>query len=322
MAAISDLTFDSAGNLWVVHNYYFVSVYSAPFATGEARAFWFDFIDGIASLGKFPFQFNARYQYIRFTSDWSLWFSNGCCTTSSGSLLARITPPVVSPLGVVSAASLSWGPVAPGEFVTIFGVQLGFPGSGLIASAPGGQIGTGLGETQVFVNGQAVPIYFANYNQVNLLLPYTLDITAPTQFQVSVAGLGGPPVSLPALSVNPGIFLLPGNTPAIINDQYLVGPLKRGGFGVAFATGLGPVNGSIQAGAVAPLTPLFSTLNPVEVDINNQPCTTFFAGLAPGAVGEYQINFGIPADLPAATSYQLLIKQLNVTSKPVSITVN
>ena len=46
-----------------------------------------------------------------------------------------------------------------------------------------------------------------------------------------------------------------------------------------------------------------------------------FAGLAPGFVGLYQVNFEIPVDLPVAGVYLLIIQQEGIESPVVRVLV-
>jgi|APDOM4702015191_1054821.scaffolds.fasta_scaffold21663_1 uncharacterized protein (TIGR03437 family) len=315
IADITDMTIDSQGDLWVAHNGFFVSVYQPPYVTGQIRTSYFDYLTGPPTQAEFPFKFNARYQHIRFSHDWELWFSFPGLKTWA----ARLVPPVLSPLGVLNAASFTRGPLSPGQYTTAFGTQLGFTG-GLISPLANGRLGTGLGKTEVFVNDKAVPIYYADFNQVNFLAPFDLDTSHPAKVQVAANGVRSPPVFLPTSTVNPQVFLLSPGKAAIVNHDYVVGPLRRGEFGVAFATGLGLVTGSITAGEIVPPV-LFPSVAPVTVTINGIPCKTLFAGLAPESIGQYQINFEIPVDLPLAATYQLSLVQGFSTSQPVMVSI-
>ena len=62
-------------------------------------------------------------------------------------------------------------------------------------------------------------------------------------------------------------------------------------------TGLGAVEGGIQAGDPAPSSPLINVTAPVLVNIGVSVLNPRFAGLAPGFAGLYQVNVDVP-DLP------------------------
>jgi uncharacterized protein (TIGR03437 family) len=71
---------------------------------------------------------------------------------------------------------------------------------------------------------------------------------------------------------------------------------RPGDIVIAYATGLGPVTGSIRTGEPAPLDRIIAAqiqlscrFIPYQTDAE-----TLFAGLAPGLTGVYQINFRLP----------------------------
>ena len=49
---------------------------------------------------------------------------------------------------------------------------------------------------------------------------------------------------------------------------------------------------------------------------------TFFAGIAPGFAGLYQVNFEIPKDLPQSAVYRSQLEQGGSTSNSVTVRVN
>src|SRR5205085_6523263 len=60
---------------------------------------------------------------------------------------------------------------------------------------------------------------------------------------------------------------------------------------VMYATGLGAVNPTVAAGAPTPSAPLSRVTSTAAVCIGQHPYIMAFAGLAPGFVGLYQLNF-------------------------------
>ena len=71
-----------------------------------------------------------------------------------------------------------------------------------------------------------------------------------------------------------------------------------------YGTGLGATNPLVPAGAITPVAPLTSLTNDFAVYIGafTQQADILFAGLAPGEVGVYQVNFQVPQTTPAGTA--------------------
>jgi uncharacterized protein (TIGR03437 family) len=66
-----------------------------------------------------------------------------------------------------------------------------------------------------------------------------------------------------------------------------------------YCTGLGAVKNPPAAGAVSPSSPPSSTVATATLTVGGVPATVSFAGLAPGYVGLYQVNFQIPNNAPS-----------------------
>ncbi len=96
----------------------------------------------------------------------------------------------------VNAASVAAGkPVAPGSLVSLFGK---FTGSAT-GQAQGYPLPRKLGETELFVDGKAVPLLYASSGQINFQLPAA---TAAGQ-SVAEVRVAGQPVSRATATVIP-----------------------------------------------------------------------------------------------------------------------
>jgi uncharacterized protein (TIGR03437 family) len=78
-----------------------------------------------------------------------------------------------------------------------------------------------------------------------------------------------------------------------------------------YATGLGAVTPTVAAGAAAPLAPLSNVTVAPQVCIGGHRyiMTGGFAGLAPGFVGLYQLNFTVPGDRVQGLTLPVVITQ-------------
>ena len=83
-------------------------------------------------------------------------------------------------------------------------------------------------------------------------------------------------------------------------------PALPGEILVVYGAGLGATNPTVPAGALTPLSPYSVLVNDLAVFIGNYPfdqqAKVFFAGLSPGSIGLYQVNFQLPAGTPPETA--------------------
>jgi uncharacterized protein (TIGR03437 family) len=233
--------------------------------------------------------------------------------------------PKVQSGGVVNAASNAAStPVAPGSYISIYGSSLA---SGLtVATAP---FPTTLGGTQVFLGGQAIPLYFTSDGQINALVPYGMPTNATSQILVSSAGAYSTPQAVTLADGGPGVFLNAQGAGIVVGvkpdgTQYLVGastPTTGGDALVIYCAGLGDVNQQVNAGAVSPGSPLAVASNNVTVTIEGIPATVLYAGLAPGFAGLYQVNVVVPSGLTTSAAAPLVITAAGQASPPAPIAV-
>ena len=244
----------------------------------------------------------------------------------SGNVARAGNPPVINDAGALSAASLSlYQPLAPGMLVSVFGTRLADDAR----AAQTLPLATSLGATSVSLGGRLLPLFYVSDGQVNALAP----LDAPRNTELSLIVRRGAALSAPAVvTLAPaaaGAFTLDqqGVGQAAVVDQQgrLVNPANgaaRGALVSLFATGLGPVDREVAAGAPAPDTePLARTTEPVEVTVGEARALVLYSGLAPGFVGLYQVNFLIPADAPVGDTVALVVRAGESTSSRTAITV-
>jgi uncharacterized protein (TIGR03437 family) len=229
----------------------------------------------------------------------------------------------IDPLSIFNAASYApiTNPVAPGEFVSIFG-------SGLASTTASAQslplpARAGLGGVQVMVNGRYAPLSYVSPTQINLLVP---NATGPVSgesyatFQVINNNEASNKVTVHTNYTAPGAFSLtsnggtypPGIGPAAVlhADYSLVtpsNPAKAGETLQLYLTGLGSVTPSVADGAAASTTTLSVVDGQVAVYVGGVTSKVAFAGLAPGFAGLYQINFVVPSGITTGTSNYLIV---------------
>lgn len=226
--------------------------------------------------------------------------------------------PVVFPDSVLNNATFD-----PGDFVALGGI-IAVKGEQLHYGDPIGNtsltLPNKLGETQVFVNNQPVPLYYVSYNQVNFLMPYE---TAPGEVTVRVERNGQPSASTtvrvagrkPRIlqlldSGNEAYYAIAQN--ASRNNSFPIParfgipnsePARPGDVLVIYALGLGATNPPVASGAAAPSSPLaeatgnWRVIFGTGVFVSGIEVRPSYVGLAPGFVGLYQINVQLPPSI-------------------------
>jgi uncharacterized protein (TIGR03437 family) len=230
-------------------------------------------------------------------------------------LVVTPPPPVITPSGVVNAASLLSGPISTGEMLNISGSGFAAPGPAIVAPA-GAALPTTLGLTQVFFDEFPAPQSSLQSNQVGVVVPYEIQGRPTVLLKVVYAGAASSTLNLIVAPTAPGIFTAnqsgAGQITAANTDQTPNGsgnPAARGTIITFYATGGGQTNppgiDGALAGKNAPVP-----VAPVTVTIGGVPAQVTYAGGAPGyPAGLMQINVMIPTSIPpnVATAVSLTI---------------
>jgi uncharacterized protein (TIGR03437 family) len=205
------------------------------------------------------------------------------------------TPPapvVLTPLSAVSAASLSPGPVAPGEIIVLFGAGLG-PVSGVAGALDStGKLANVLSGAEVRFDGVPAPVFYAQYGQINVQVPYTVAGNGVTHVQALYQGSPSGSLDLVVVSAAPAVFPVVVNQDGFPNSQ--TDPTALGSILTFYATGEGLTNGPNVSGQAA-AAPYPSPLLPVTLTVAGFAAQILYAGSAPGAVGLLQVNARVPA---------------------------
>jgi uncharacterized protein (TIGR03437 family) len=212
----------------------------------------------------------------------------GSVTANAAPLLARnSTQHIYNPL--------AGGALAPGTLVQISGTALAAKST--TATTPA--LPTSLGGTQVIIGGVPAPISSASPGLLNVEIPSSL---APgMQYQVIVLANGAitTPDSIQLTGTAPGVATAPGG---LVAAWHLDGsavtealPAQPGETLILLGAGLGLTDTPVIDGAPSPAAPLANVLSAPSITIDGQTAAVSFAGLQPGVVGIYQINFTVPA---------------------------
>ena len=196
--------------------------------------------------------------------------------------------------GVLNAASLLTGPVAPGEIVTFLGTfGISGPSPQIVATA----------------NRAPAVVLYALGNQVNAILPLDMDPANPAELELRDTNRQLAQITMPVTVASPALFTQSGTglgPGAILNQDYSLNtpanPAVAGSIVMMYGTGFGPLKPS--DGQLPPLTAL-----PVTATIAGAPADVTYAGAAPGLPdGVVQVNVRIPDGIPSGDSQAISLR--------------
>jgi uncharacterized protein (TIGR03437 family) len=247
--------------------------------------------------------------------------SNAPQTVNVTYTVTAIPTPV--PTRVQNAGDGTFGPVAPGEIISIFGTNLG-PTTGVTTTvSPAGFFATTLSETQVLFDNIPAAMWFTSATQINAIVPYEIAGRATTTMQVVYRGTPSASLNLQVAAAAPGFFLVPGSTQAAAANQNgtingLQGVAPKNTSIVLYATGEGPTTPAGVTGRVIPLdiNQVKHPVAPVTVTIGGVPAEVQYVGSAPGFVsGALQVNVLIPANAPSGGAVPIVIRVGNISNQ-------
>ena len=248
-------------------------------------------------------------------------------THSVSGIIARTgNPPVIATGGAVSGATFGLGqPLAPGILTSVFGQRL----AEATAQSEALPLSTTLGSTSASLGGKLLPLFFASDGQVNTQAPFDLPTNTELSLIVRRGGALSTPETVTIASAAPGMFTRnqrgTGQAAVVDVQGRVIEPgnaVGSGGVAILFATGLGAVDQTVLPGFPAPgAEPLARTIAPVAVSVGGLPAQVLYAGLAPGFVGLYQINFLIPSGVAPGDAVPLVISTAGATSTPGTLAI-
>ena len=256
----------------------------------------------------------------------NVWFAD-----TNNHRIRQLTPsgPLVpSSKSVVNAASFLPGGLVPGGMATLFGSNLtSATGINLAGSIP---LATQLLNSSVkFDNQTSAPIFAVdNVNgqqQINFQVPWELAGQNSAILQVVNNGALSPPIKVPVVAAQPGIFAyyVGQNAFAVVlhaNFQLADSghPVTGGETVLIYCTNLGAVSPAIPDGAAGTGKEL--TVAQPAATIGGAAAPVSFSGLAPGFVGLYQVNVLVPTGLSSGNQ-PLALTIGGATSQPVLLPV-
>lgn len=235
------------------------------------------------------------------------------------------TLPTVFAGGVVNAAGSTGAYVAPGSIATAYGYFSGVS----LALAPGTPLPTSLGGVSMQIGGISAPLFAVSSGQVNFQVPWELAGQSQASLTVTVNGKTSAAQTVSIVPAAPGIFSMNSQGTgqgAILDTSYRLvdasNPAIAGSTVIQiFCTGLGAVSNPPPTGSLTPASPLSQTIATPFVSIDGIQAQVLFSGLAPGAVGEYQVDALVPSTLSNRPAAGVDIAISNGDSNLVTIAV-
>ena len=220
----------------------------------------------------------------------------------------------------ISAAVNAWSnatPAAPGELMTVYGSNFAnFPAQATRLPLP--LVLSGVTAT---VNGVSAPLEFVSPNQINLQVPYE---TGAGQAVLAISN-NGQIASFP--------FQVAPSAPGVLStvfDNLTGAPIHTIQAGssevlLAFVTGEGDVTPTLGTGAtpsstITDPTKLPHSRLPLTMTIGGVSVSPLFAGIPSGIAGATQIDFQVPASVPAGDQ-KLIVTVGGVPAPPIILNI-
>lgn len=187
--------------------------------------------------------------------------------------------------------------LAPGTLISLTGSSL----AGVSANAPSGAPLPGiLNGTKVLIGGLPAPVAAVSAKSLTVATPVDLETGKQYQVIVSANGALTIPDNIHIVDVAPGVQASASGFAAVRHANgttvTATAPAAPGEVITMLAAGLGATDPALPSGAVTPANFAGKLLLPVQVTVDGKPSTVKLAGLQPGAVAVYQIDFTVPLD--------------------------
>jgi uncharacterized protein (TIGR03437 family) len=168
-------------------------------------------------------------------------------------------------------------------------------------------------------------LFYVSPGQINAQVPFELTPGNQYQIQVNNAGALSTPEMIQVAAQTPAIAALASGQ--VIAQRYpdysLVmddAPARPGDHLTIYLTGLGATDQRVASGAPSPASALIHPLAAPTLTLNGNTVPVDFAGLAPGSVGLYQINFEVPEGTPGG-NLALVVSQAGSISNAATLPV-
>jgi uncharacterized protein (TIGR03437 family) len=228
--------------------------------------------------------------------------TNFSATASTDGTVAASLTPRIAPSGTLNNLNSQVGaPLAAGTVASIYGENLA---GGTTAGAPGVSplLTTYQGITAT-VGGIAAPLFYVSDGQLNVEIPY--ELTSGITYPVIVSTNNGVsvPDSVTIADASPGIVafgdgtLVAQHLDAAATLVSTSAPAAPNETLQTYLVGMGQTTPVATTDEVGPGAEPLPRVANVTVTVNNENAAVLYAGLTPGAIALYQVDFTVPADI-------------------------
>ena len=251
-----------------------------------------------------------------------------------GQVTPNLTPPpTLAPAGTLNNLNPVVGaPLSPGTIAQVYGSGLASKSvnTGMLP------LPTSFNNTFALVGSEQAPLYSLSSGQVDIQIPNELSANQQIPILLSVNSALTLPVMFDVVPATPGVLSAnDGPTPpSVQNGAHIIAqhgvdfslvsssnPAKPGEYLVIYSVGMGATDPAVVSGTQTPASPLAKVTNQPAVTVGSQPASIAFAGLTPGFVGLYQINFQVPASV-ASGVVGVDVTQNGVAANPTLLPVS
>jgi len=232
----------------------------------------------------------------------------------SADLRAAQDPPSLAADGVVNSPvpTISNLPVAPGSLITLTGERFT---ANLSLNAPAtAALPDRLGDTEVIMGGRRIPLFAANAQRIDAVVPSGLSTNTLHQVLVRRGLTYSRAVPVNVADAQPAVLqaqVQRGGGQPFPNSS--TAPAQAGDSVTLVCAGLGAVTPAVEAGQPAPAGQV-RTANPVTVRVGGRDIPVTFAGLQPGQIGRYQVTFTLPVGVATGDRVALELETLGQIS--------
>ena len=249
----------------------------------------------------------------------SLTASYAASTSTPGTVTANKSPQIFRRGTVNNLYSVGGAPLAPGTVASVFGSGLA-GASGSPGQAP---LPTSFQGTTATIAGINAPLYYVSDGQLDLQIPAELPSFGTYPIVVTVNGAISTPDTVTVYDVSPGVVAFGDGTLIAQHANFVLvdasHPATPGETLIMYLGGMGATNPAVPTDGIAPsVEPLARLVTPVTVTVGGETATLAYAGLTPGGIGLYQIDFTVPPDLKTSTP-TVVVKQNGVTANSTTL---